>query len=196
MPGGGGELKSHTRKGLLSAAAGALRTTRTTVAPFDSREAASDPARGACLFGKVRVVHLRLALVLARDGGALPRMLPPFRFGVGASLGPGTRYMSWIALADVVRAIEFIVRAPEIEGAVNLVAPEQVTNSAFTAALAKALHRPALLKVPAFALTLFAGEMAREMFLVSQRAYPARLLEHGFVFEQPQLAPTLRELLR
>jgi len=158
-------------------------------------ESASSAAR-ATTPERVRVVNLRLAMVLAREGGALPRMLTPFRLGLGATFGPGTQYMSWIALADVVRAIEFILLTPRIAGAANLAAPGQVTNSQFTAALAAALHRRAIFKIPAIALRLFAGEMAQEMFLASQRAAPAKLLENGFAFAHPQLGPALHQMLR
>ena len=154
-------------------------------------EAASAPARQA----GVRVVHLRLGIVLARGGGALEKMLPAFRLGLGGRLGNGRQYWSWIALEDVLRITELALTDAALDGAINVVAPEAVTNRQFTAALARALHRPAFLPAPAFLLRAALGEMADATLFASTRVRPARLLEKGFAFRFPELAPTLRHLL-
>lgn len=154
-------------------------------------EAASEPLRRAGL----RTVHLRIGVVLSAAGGALAKMLPVFQLGGGGRVGRGTQYMSWIALDDLLGAFLFTLRREDLEGAVNAVAPDPVTNAEFTAALARVLHRPALLPVPAAALRLALGEMADEMLLASTRAVPARLREAGFAFAQPDLEGALRHTL-
>jgi uncharacterized protein (TIGR01777 family) len=146
-------------------------------------EAAAEPAAKA----GIRVVNLRTGLVLSRGGGMLARLVPPFRLGLGARLGPGTQYLSWITLTDVIGAIRFLVDRCEESGPVNLTAPEPVTNAAFTAALAAALHRPAVLRVPAVALRAGLGEVATEL-LGSARVLPRRLQQAGFSFRHPQLS--------
>ena len=151
-------------------------------------EAAADPARQA----GVRVVHLRLGVVLAKNGGALAKMLPAFRIGLGARLGDGRQWTSWIALDDVVRAIEFILTHPDISGPVNLVAPGTVTNAEFTRELAVALHAKARLRVPAFVLAAAGGDMAREVLLASQRVIPQRLTNASFAFHLPRLNDALK----
>ncbi|MGH7654092.1 MAG: TIGR01777 family oxidoreductase, partial [Gemmatimonadaceae bacterium] len=117
-------------------------------------EAAAAEARG------VRVVQLRFGIVLSRRGGALAKMLPPFRLGIGGRLGSGEQWMSWIALDDLVRAIRFAIESSALSGAVNAVAPNAVTNAEFTRTLARVLHRPAVFPVPAFVLRTIFGEMA------------------------------------
>lgn len=141
-------------------------------------EQAADPARAA----GIRVVHLRLGVILSPRGGALDRMLPLFRLGLGGPLGSGRQWMSWVSLADAVRAILFALQTPALSGAVNLTAPEPIRNADFTRALAHRLHRPAFLRAPAFALRLALGEMAQETLLTSTRAFPVRLEQAGFVF--------------
>lgn len=145
-------------------------------------EAAAQPAVEA----GIRVVHMRLGIVLG-PGGALSRMLPVFRLGLGGPLGSGRQWMSWISLPDAVAAILFALQTPALDGPVNLTAPEPVTNAVFTRALARALHRPAVLPAPAFALRLALGEMADEALLASTRVLPARLASEGFVFQHPVL---------
>lgn len=145
-------------------------------------EAAAQPAVEA----GIRVVHMRLGIVLG-PGGALSRMLPVFRLGLGGPLGSGRQWMSWISLPDAVAAILFALQTPALDGPVNLTAPEPVTNAVFTRALARALHRPAVLPAPAFALRLALGEMADEALLASTRVLPARLTSEGFVFQHPVL---------
>jgi uncharacterized protein len=153
-------------------------------------EAAARPAAEA----GVRVVHLRTGLVLAAHGGALAKLLLPFRLGVGGRIGNGHQWMSWITLADHVRAMEFLMSS-EISGPVNLVAPNPVTNSEFVAALGRVLRRPTVFPVPALALTLALGDMARDTILASQRVVPQRLLESCFQFESPDLLGGLQRVL-
>ena len=141
----------------------------------------------------VRVAFARTGLVADRSGGAFGKMLPLFRLGLGGKLGSGQQYWSAISLRDEVRAIRFLIEHP-LYGAFNLTAPEPVTNAQFTAALGRALRRPTLIPVPAFALRLAVGEFASEI-LGSQRVLPKRLLESGFQFEHTSLdaiAATLR----
>jgi len=154
-------------------------------------EAAADPARER----GVRVVHPRIGMVLAADGGALAKMLLPFRLGVGGVLGPGDQYMSWIGLGDLVAVILHALGDGDLEGPVNAVAPAPVTNREFTRTLGRVLHRPTILPAPALALRLLLGEMAEELFLASTRAVPARLEGHGFTFRHPDLEGALRQQL-
>jgi uncharacterized protein len=155
-------------------------------------ERATDPARDT----GARVVHLRTGLVLAADGGALARMLPPFQLGVGGPLGSGRQWMSWIAREDFAAAVLFLLDTASAAGAVNLAAPHPVRNGEFARALGAALHRPALLPVPGFALSLALGEMAGATLLASQRVLPQRLGELGFQFRFPLLAEALAFELR
>ena len=150
-------------------------------------EAASQPA----VVAGIRVVHPRFGVVLGAKAGALARMLPLFRLGLGGPLGSGRQWMSWIGLPDAVAALLFLVDTPALRGPVNLTAPEPVTNSEFTRALSRAVHRPAVLPAPAFALRLAFGQMADEALLASARVYPARLLSAGFRFALPTIAEAL-----
>src|SRR2546425_1678733 len=120
----------------------------------------------------IRVVNLRLGPVFSRAGGALEKMIPPFRLGVGGVIGTGHQYMSWIAIDDVVEAIAHLLRADTVAGPVNLVVPNPVTNLELTKTVGKVLRRPTVLRVPAFALRIALGEMADEMLLVSVRVRP------------------------
>jgi uncharacterized protein (TIGR01777 family) len=142
----------------------------------------------------VRRAVARSGIVLARQGGALPRMSLPFRLGLGARLGSGRQWFPWIHVADEVGALGRLIDDDALSGPFNLVAPEAATNAAFSRALARALHRPSLLVVPAFALRLLFGEVAREL-LEGQRAAPRRLLEAGFRFRFPTLAAALDDLV-
>lgn len=153
-------------------------------------EAAANAATGH----GIRVVHLRFGVILASAGGALRKMLPIFRLGIGGTLGHGRQWMSWISLPDVLRVVEFCINQPEIHGAVNVVA-NPVTNAEFTHALAHHLHRPAFLPTPAPALRLAFGEMADAALLASTRAIPARLLQAGFQFQHPTLAEAFHAVL-
>jgi len=145
----------------------------------------------------VRVVLLRTGIVLAPHGGALERLLPPFRLGVGGPIGSGRQWMSWIALDDHLRAMEHAIATDGLHGPVNLVAPNPVTNAEFAATLGRVLGRPALVPVPSFALELLYGEMARTTILAGQRVLPKKLLRSGFHFAHPSLEEALRfELAR
>ncbi len=150
-------------------------------------ERATDPARDA----GARVVQLRTGVVLAQEGGALARMLPAFLLGMGGTLGTGRQWMSWIAREDFVRVVTFLLSAPEVSGPVNVVAPHPVRNAEFAQVLGRVLRRPALVPVPAAALALLYGEMARGTILASQRVLPRRLGELGFQFRFPLLADAL-----
>jgi uncharacterized protein (TIGR01777 family) len=149
-------------------------------------EAAADPARQA----GIRVATLRTGLVISRHGGVLARLLPPFRLGLGAKLGSGSQYMSWVSLHDWIRAARFLVGHQEIAGPVNLTAPHPVTNAAFTAALAGALHRPALLSIPSPVLSMALGGVTSDL-MTSARALPRVLREAGFEFTYPDLGGAL-----
>jgi len=138
----------------------------------------------------VRVVSLRLGVVLAREGGALPRMALPFRLGLGGTLGDGRQWFPWIQADDLVDLVRFAVREAELRGPVNAVAPEPVRNTELTRALARQLHRPALLRVPGFVLRGVLGELAGEL-LGSRRVVPRAAQEAGFRFRHPVLAEAL-----
>jgi hypothetical protein len=154
-------------------------------------EAATEPARQR----GIRVVHLRLGIVLARHGGALAKMLPAFRLGLGGRLGTGRQFWSWIALEDVVRVAELALLDERLSGAVNVVAPEATTNARFTEALARSLRRPAFLSVPRFAVSALLGQMGREALLASARVRPSRLLTLGFQFHFSDLDEILDHAL-
>lgn len=143
----------------------------------------------------IRTVNLRTGMVLAPKGGALARLRPLFKAGMGGKLGHGSQYMSWITIDDLVAAILFAIENKIVSGPVNAVSPHPVTNAEFTEALGRALHRPTLLPVPAFALRLAVGEMADEMLLSSTRAVPTKLTELGFLFSHPDLSTALRHVL-
>lgn len=142
----------------------------------------------------VRVVTLRMGLVLGVEGGMLGQLLTPFEFGTGFKMGDGQQWMSWIEQDDLIRIIAHAIADNGLEGVVNATAPEPVRNADFTRALASALHRPALLRVPALILSAILGEMARETMLASQRVVPQRLLDGGFEFRHPELAPMLQKI--
>ena len=155
-------------------------------------EGATAPAGDA----GIRVAISRTGIVLDPRGGALAKMLLPFRLGVGGRLGDGKHWMSWIALADMVRALRFLVDTDGARGAFNLTAPNPVDNAEFTRVLASALHRPAIFPVPVLALELLYGQMAKGAALASQRALPRRLLQTGFAFSLPNLETALQSILR
>lgn len=142
----------------------------------------------------VRRVLLRTGIVLARDGGALAKMLPAFRWGVAGPLGSGRQWFPWIHLEDAVAATRFLVEREALAGAVHVTAPEPVTNAEFTRALALVCRRPAVLRLPPFVLRTLFGEMA-EVLLGGQRAVPERLLAAGFRFRHPRLDGALAALL-
>jgi len=143
----------------------------------------------------VRVVHLRTGLVLGRQGGALERMLTPFKLGLGGRIGTGAQVMSWIALDDWTRAVEFLLGAGQAKGPVNLVAPVPVSNTDFTHALGHAIGRPTIVAVPETAIRVMFGEMGEATILASQRVVPTRLLGAGFTFRHETIDSALRAVL-
>ncbi len=153
-------------------------------------EAATAPITDA----GVRVVLLRTGIVLSTQGGALAKLLPPFHLGLGGPIGSGRQWMSWIALDDQVRAMEHALFTDSMQGPVNLSAPNPVTNAEFVTTLGRVLGRPALLPLPAFAVELLYGEMARATILAGQRAVPAALVSAGFTFRWPKLEDALRSV--
>ena len=155
-------------------------------------ERAAEPAaaRG------IRVVGLRFGMILSAEGGALKKMLLPFRLGLGGKIGSGDQFWSWTAIDDVVGAVEHIWRNEVLRGPINLVSPQPVTNLEFTRALGRVLGRPTILPMPAFAARLAFGEMADEMLLTSARVEPARLVESGYRFRHARLEDALASLLR
>lgn len=154
-------------------------------------EAAAEPARQA----GIRVVHPRFGIILDKNGGALAKLLPLLRWGLGGKLGRGHQYWSWITMQDVHRGLAFVLEQPQLSGAFNFTAPAPVSNAVFTKEAARLLHRPAFFTVPAFVLRTVMGEMAQEMLLNSARVVPGRLLEAGFQFEHPDLGTALEEIL-
>jgi len=155
-------------------------------------EAATEPAAAA----GVRVVRARLGVVLTPRGGALARMLLPFKLGLGGPLGTGRQPVSWISLDDAVAGLVFFAEHERLSGPFNLVAPQVVTNAELTRALAVALRRPAVLPAPSLAIKLVLGEMAEELLLQGQACSADKLRNAGFEFTQPELAPALIQMLR
>jgi uncharacterized protein (TIGR01777 family) len=143
----------------------------------------------------IRVARLRTGLVLSPRGGALAKMLPLFRLGIGGVLGPGTQYVSWIAIDDLVAAIGHALANPNVDGALNAVAPSPVTNLELTKTLGRVLGRPTLVRAPKLALRLAFGELAEATLLASQRVRPLRLLETGYRFRFPELPGALSHVL-
>jgi uncharacterized protein (TIGR01777 family) len=155
-------------------------------------EAATRPAADV----GIRTVNTRFGVILSRAGGALPKMLPPFRMGVGGRIGNGRQWMSWVHIADVVGAIEHALDNTSLNGPVNVVAPNPAMNAEFTRTLARVLHRPAILPMPAFAARLAFGEMGDALLLASQKVEPAKLTETGYPFHFAQLESALENILR
>jgi uncharacterized protein (TIGR01777 family) len=143
----------------------------------------------------IRVVNARFGIILDQKGGALKKMLPPFRMGVGGKLGSGKQWMSWITLDDVIGALNFALANEAVSGPVHYVAPNPVTNVEFTKTLGKVLSRPTLFPVPAFAIKLLFGEMGEALLLGSQRVKPSRLEQAGYQFKHAQLEAGLRDVL-
>jgi uncharacterized protein (TIGR01777 family) len=144
----------------------------------------------------IRVVNVRTGIVLSTRGGALKKMLFPFKMGVGGKVGSGEQYMSWISLADQTRTLIHAIRTESLKGPINAVAPSPVPNAVFTKALGKAVHRPTLVPMPAFAARWAFGEMADALLLSSQRVIPARLLASGFFFKDREIEPTLTRIIK
>ncbi len=144
----------------------------------------------------VRVVHLRIGVVLTKEGGALRAMLPAFRLGLGGPVGDGRQYMSWVTLDDVVGTFRFALTNNNVTGPINVVAPQPVRNRDFVRALGAALHRPAIFPLPAFVVKALFGEMGESLLLASARVEPEKLQASGFQFAHPDLTEALRVTLR
>ncbi len=157
-----------------------------------SWENATDAAAKA----DIRVVRARLGVVLDRQGGMLPRMLLPFRLGLGGPLGCGQQVMSWVSLTDLIRSFDFILHNPALQGPVNITSPNPVTNEVFTQALAQTLHRPALFRIPSLIIECVLGDLGRELLLASQHVSPTELQAAGFEFNHTEIRPTLEHLLQ
>jgi uncharacterized protein (TIGR01777 family) len=153
-----------------------------------------ETATQAAVIRGIRVVIPRVGIVLSARGGAMARMLPFFRLGLGGRIGSGRQYMSWIALEDLLRVIHHAILTPSLHGPVNAVSPNPVTNRDFSQALGRALSRPARFVLPAFAARIAFGRMADEALLASARVTPARLAQSGFAFHFPELDGALRHL--
>jgi uncharacterized protein (TIGR01777 family) len=154
-------------------------------------EEATEPAVEA----GIRTVLLRFGLILSAEGGALAKMLLPFKLGVGGKVGDGKQFYSWITLTDVIDIIHFALANENLSGAINVVAPEPVTNVEFTRSLGRALNRPTFFPVPAFGARLAFGEMADALLLASERVVPERLTSAGYEFKYPTLDGALRHVL-
>ena len=144
----------------------------------------------------IRTVHLRIGIMLSATGGALQKMLLPFRMGVGGNMGTGAQWWSWIHIQDLVGAVHHILKSDLIQGPVNAVSPRPVTNAEFTKTLASVLSRPAILPMPAFAARLAFGQIADELLLASQRIEPTKLISSGYPFQYPDLRRALENLLK
>lgn len=144
----------------------------------------------------IRTACIRTGIVLSKKGGALKKMLPPFKMGAGGVLGSGTQYMSWISLDDMVSAIIYVIEQDELSGPINLVTPNPKTNKDFTKTLGKVLKRSTFMPLPAFAARLIFGEMADALLLSSTRVVPKKLIDAGYVFKYPELEPALEHILK
>ena len=142
----------------------------------------------------LRSVVIRTGIVLGSSGGALPKMIMPFKFYLGGYWGSGEQWMSWISLADEVAAIKFLIENSNLYGAFNLTSPEPMRNRHFFQILAKVLRKPSWLPIPAFVLKIMFGEMANELFLAGQRVYPAKLIDAGFEFKYSELQKALESI--
>ena len=143
-----------------------------------------------------RVVCMRIGVVLAKDGGALEKMLTPFKFGVGGTVGSGKQWMSWIALDDLIKAVHFFLENENLDGSFNLTAPNPVTNEEFTKALGTVLNRPTVLPIPEFAIKTLFGEMGETLLLQGARVLPKRLQDAGFEFEFNNLEDAMKSVLK
>jgi hypothetical protein len=142
----------------------------------------------------VRVVQMRFGVIFSRDGGAMDKILPPFKMGVGGKLGSGEQMVSWIYINDLVKAVEFIIKTPAISGSVNFSSPYPISNIEQTRILGKVLHRPTFFTVPAFLVKLVFGEGAT-VILDSKEVYPTKLLENGFVFDYEKFEDAIKEIV-
>jgi uncharacterized protein (TIGR01777 family) len=155
-------------------------------------EGATQPAADA----GIRTVQLRIGVMLSMTGGALKQMVTPFRFGLGGIIGNGKQYWSWVAIEDVVGAVQHALTHEGLSGPVNVVSPNPGTNIDFTRAIAQVVRRPALFPLPPFAVRLFFGQMGEELLLASARVLPTKLEASGYKFRYPELKPALMDILR
>lgn len=154
-------------------------------------EAATKPASDA----GVRTVLPRVSVVLAKEGGALPQLLPSFKMGMGGKIGNGKQYWPWITLEDIVGVLRFAMDNEQLSGPVNVCAPQQTTNKEFTKAIGRVLKRPTFFPLPSVAVTLLLGEMGQEALLTSTRADPVKLKQAGYQFRHPEIEEALRSVL-
>jgi uncharacterized protein len=155
-------------------------------------EAANQPAANA----GIRTVPIRIGMVLSSKGGALQKMLPAFRMGVGGKIGSGRQWISWVHIWDLVAAVHHILKTDLLQGPVNMVAPKAVTNAEFTQTLGSVLSRPAILPLPAFAAKFAFGQIADEVLLASQRVEPTKLIASGYPFQYPDLRKALESVVK
>jgi uncharacterized protein len=155
-------------------------------------EAATEPVARA----GIHTVQMRFGVVLSASGGALQKMLTPFRMGVGGNMGNGRQWTSWVDIDDLVGAVQHVIKTEVLQGPVNVVAPNPVQNAEFTKTLASVLSRPAIFPMPAFAARLVFGQMADELLLASQRVEPTKLMASGYVFQKPVLRVALEAILK
>jgi hypothetical protein len=144
----------------------------------------------------IRVVNLRIGVVLSPKGGALKKMLTPFKLAAGGIVGTGSQYWSWISLDDMIQIVMYVLKNDRIVGPVNAVSPQPVTNLQFTKTLGKVLKRPTILPLPSFMARTLMGSMADELLLASCRVKPARLMAEGYAFVHPDLESTLHQILQ
>ncbi len=198
-------MRTHRPQAMVSASAVGYYGSRGDAILTESAPAASDflgtvaraweqEAIAAESLG-VRVTRIRIGMVVGANGGALEKMLPPFKLGVGGPIGGGQQWMSWIHIADLCSLVEFLLRESTVRGVFNAVSPFPVTNADFTKALGEALRRPAVIPVPAFAVKVLFGDMA-EIVLGSQRAIPDAALRAGFTFDHPDIFGALEQVVR
>ncbi len=143
----------------------------------------------------IRTCYLRTGIVLGKNGGALGKMLPPFKFGLGGPIGTGKQWMSWIHIEDIVGIIRYAIENDQISGAINGTAPEPVTNKSFARTLGKVLNRPAFMPMPAFVMKLMFGQMAEELLLSGQRVVPDKISKAGYSFKFKRLESALRNIV-
>ena len=155
-----------------------------------------EAATGAATQAGIRTVQVRIGVMLSTKGGALPKMLTPFKLGLGGRIGSGRQYLSWISIDDVVGAILYALNAGQVRGPVNATAPNPATNSEFTRSLAEVLHRPAIFPMPTFAVRALFGQMGDELLLASARVLPSKLQASGYQFRRPELKTALMSLLK
>jgi uncharacterized protein (TIGR01777 family) len=155
-----------------------------------------EAATGAAAQAGIRSVQVRIGVMLSTKGGALPKMLTPFKLGLGGRIGSGRQYLSWISIDDVVGVILYALNAGQVRGPVNATAPNPATNSEFTRSLAEVLHRPAIFPMPTFAVRALFGQMGDELLLASARVLPSKLQVSGYQFRRPELKTALMSLLK